>query len=76
MTKMIIKEEGISRIKLNWDLPEYGSDEFNASFPNIEEFRQLPIYEAAVKGGLITDDEWTGPQGGYCPIPRPKKETK
>ena len=58
---------------LNWDLPPYKSNSFNASFPNLEEFRLLPIYDSAVRGGLIKDDEWIGPAEGYCPIPRKKR---
>lgn len=63
------------KIFLSWDLPEYKSESFNAINPNLEEFRLFPIYDAAVRGGLIKNDEWVGPPGGYCPILR-KRRTK
>jgi hypothetical protein len=72
--KLPIQKEPTKRqIVLNWDLPPYKSKGFNSSFPDLKEFRLLPIYEAAIKGGLIEDDEWVGPPLGYCPIPRSKK---
>jgi hypothetical protein len=63
------------KIFLSWDLPAYKSDSFNDAFPDLEEVRSLPIYDAAVRGGLIKNDEWVGPPGGYCPIPQ-KRRTK
>jgi hypothetical protein len=69
----IQREPTHQTVFLNWDLPPYKSKSFNASFPNLQEFRLFPIYGAAVKGGLIKNDEWVGPPGGYCPIPRKRR---
>ena len=46
--------------KSTWDLPPYKSAEFFSIFPveRLENFRQLPVYKAAVAAGLILDDEW------------------
>ena len=53
---------------LFWDLPAWKSDEFIAFFPDLKEFRELPIYKSAVKHGLIVNDEWKGKANGYCRI--------
>lgn len=53
--------EGADWIKAGpdaWDLPPYKSTEFMASHPDLESFRQTPVYKAAVAHGLIMDDEW------------------
>ena len=46
--------------KSTWDLPPYRSADFMAIEPDLEAFRKLPIYAAAVASGLILDDEWVG----------------
>lgn len=49
--------------KQAWDLPPYDSEEFfqvmGTDF-DPEAFKQSPVYLAAVKQGLILDDEWIG----------------
>lgn len=45
-------------VKQSWDLPNYKSDEFLLLFPDLKEFRKLPVYKFAVANGLIKDDEW------------------
>jgi hypothetical protein len=77
MTDYVVQTEKHARRRiLSWDLPPYKSDSFNDSFPNLEEFKQLPIYDAAVRAGLIVDDEWVGPPEGYCAIVKFKKRNK
>ncbi len=49
---------------LNWDLPPYNPDEIE----DLEHFKTLPIYKAAVEKGLIVNDKWKGPKEGYCQI--------
>ncbi len=49
--------------KQTWDLPPYKSQEFFAIVSDLDAFRQLPVYLAAVQSGLIYDDEWVG---DYC----------
>ena len=44
--------------KTTWDLPPYKSPEFMALEPDLDAFRQRPVYKAAVAAGLIMDDEW------------------
>jgi len=44
--------------KQTWDLPAYKSDEFLLVFPDLKKFRKLPVYQFAVKNGLIKEDEW------------------
>lgn len=44
--------------KTTWDLPPYKSAEFMHLHPDLEHFRTTPVYNAAVKAGLIVDDEW------------------
>lgn len=44
--------------KQTWDLPPYKSSEFLALFPDLDAFRQLPVYRRAIENGLIHDDEW------------------
>lgn len=46
--------------KQTWDLPPYKSKEFMALFPDLDAFRKLPVYQMAVRKGLIKDDEWQG----------------
>lgn len=53
---------------LSWDLPAYKSQYFNEFVDDLDHFKTLPIYEAAVSKGLIVDDKWRGPRKGYCPI--------
>lgn len=48
-------------IKQEWDLPPYKSIEFFAAIggeDELDNFRLLPVYAAAVANGLIYDDEW------------------
>jgi hypothetical protein len=45
-------------VKQTWDLPPYKSDEFLLVFPDLKKFRKLPVYQFAVKNGLIKNDEW------------------
>jgi hypothetical protein len=47
--------------KKTWDLPPYKSNEFLALVPDLDRFRTLPVYQHAVKRGLIANDEWVGP---------------
>jgi hypothetical protein len=47
--------------KQSWDLPPYKSYAFLELFPDLDAFRQLPVYKHAVAKGLIVDDEWAGP---------------
>ena len=51
-----------------WDLPAWKSKELIAFFPNLDEFRNLPVYKSAVEKGLIVNDKWKGPKEGYCRI--------
>lgn len=44
--------------KQTWDLPPYKSPEFMRLHPDLEAFRKLPVYKAAVAAFLIHDDEW------------------
>ena len=47
--------------KTSWDLPPYKSEEFMGLVggeEGLENFRKLPVYQAAVKQGLIVHDEW------------------
>lgn len=47
--------------KTTWDLPAYKSREFFdqiGGVDNLDSFRKLPVYAAAVAQGLIYDDEW------------------
>lgn len=45
--------------KTAWDLPPYKSAEFYATVTeDLDSFRKLPVYAAAVASGLIYDDEW------------------
>lgn len=45
--------------KTTWDLPPYKSAEFFAQVgADLNSFRRLPVYAAAVASGLIHDDEW------------------
>lgn len=46
--------------KQAWDFPPYKSPEFFALVPadELDGFRKLPVYAAAVAQGLIYDDEW------------------
>ena len=47
--------------KTAWDLPAYKSAEFFEQVGHdLDSFRKLPVYAAAVKQGLIHDDEWVG----------------
>ena len=47
--------------KQTWDLPEYGSDEFNEFLVHngitLEQFKKLPVYLHAVKSGLINEED-------------------
>lgn len=48
-------------MKTTWDLPPYKSSDFLAAIGGIDQlddFRLLPVYAAAVAKGLIHDDEW------------------
>lgn len=46
-------------LKTAWDLPAYKSAEFFQQVgTDLESFRKLPVYAAAVANGLIYDDEW------------------
>lgn len=44
--------------KQSWDLPPYRSADFDALVPDLEAFKQSPVYAHAVQAGLIIDDEW------------------
>ncbi len=46
--------------KKTWDLPPYKSAEFLALVNDLDAFRRLPVYQMAVKNGLIKKDEWVG----------------
>lgn len=54
--------------KQTWDFPPYRSREFLEQNPDLDAFRRLPAYAAAVAAGLIHDDEWVAdwavPGGG------------
>jgi len=52
--------ENADWVKHTWDLPPYKSREFFALVPlkQLDHFRTLPVYQQAVKSGLIHDDEW------------------
>ena len=54
--------------KQSWDLPPYGSREFYEVVPDVEAFKQTPVYKAAVKQGLIVDDEWVGDHASPAPV--------
>ena len=45
----------------HWDLPEYGSDEFNDLLKfcgiTLDEFKNLPVYKFAVKNGIIKEKD-------------------
>ena len=47
-------------IKQTWDLPEYGSKEFQKylkfSGKTLEQFKKLPVYKMAVKKGVIKEE--------------------
>lgn len=49
-------------LRQRWTLPPYKSEEFFARLENMDitlsEFKELPIYERAVKQGLIKNDQW------------------
>lgn len=46
-------------MKTTWDLPAYKSKEFFEQVgDDLNSFRKLPVYAAAVANGLIHDDEW------------------
>lgn len=47
-------------LKSVWELPPYKSEAFFLLFPDLDKFRKLPVYLAAVESGLILDDEWLG----------------
>ncbi len=63
MTKTIInldsEIENADWVKRTWDLPKFGSDEFNAfleaSGKTLEEFKKLPVYKWAVERGEIKE---------------------
>lgn len=44
--------------KQTWDLPPYKSAKFCMIFPDLENFRLLPVYKYAVEQGRIVNDEW------------------
>lgn len=49
--------------KSSWDMPPYKSPEFFEAiggYDQLDSFRHLPTYTAAVEAGLIMDDEWVG----------------
>jgi hypothetical protein len=46
--------------KQSWDLPPYKSEEFNEVVPDLAGFKKTPVYAAAVKKGLIVNDQWVG----------------
>lgn len=48
--------------KTTWDLPPYKSAGFFQVVEpeDLDAFRALPVYAAAVRDGLIFDDEWVG----------------
>ena len=46
--------------KQTWDLPPYKSEAFNKLFPDLAHFKTLPVYQFAVRNGVIVNDEWTG----------------
>ena len=52
--------------KQSWDLPPYKSDKFMNQLEKndmtLEEFKKLPVYQHAVRNGLIDGekDKWTG----------------
>ena len=50
--------------KQTWDLPPYGSAAFELHLfttgMTLEHFQTLPVYQWAVRKGLIVDDQWTG----------------
>ena len=47
-------------VKQTWDLPPYKSDSFLLLFPDLQMFRELPIYKWAVQKGIIKNDMWIG----------------
>ena len=55
--------------KQSWDLPPYGSAEFEQHLLNsditLEHFKTLSVYRFAVQKGLIVDDQWTGNSAQY-----------
>lgn len=44
--------------KASWDLPPYKSAAFMAGHPDLDKFRNTPVYKHAVAAGLIMDDGW------------------
>jgi hypothetical protein len=47
--------------KRTWDLPPYKSPAFMSVVTDLDTFRHLPVYKAAVEKGWIVNDEWVGP---------------
>lgn len=51
-------------MRLKWQFPPYKSkafiDELEEIGMSLEQFKTLSVYAAAVRSGLIVDDEWTG----------------
>lgn len=47
-------------VKRSWDLPPFGSDEFNqfleSTGQTLEHFKTLPVYKWAVERGEIKED--------------------
>lgn len=58
-----VTEDGESAdwAKKSWDLPPYKSPDFMEQFPDLAQFRTLPVYKNAVEQGLIVNDRWAGP---------------
>ena len=63
-----VDPESADWTKQSWDLPPYKSAEFLATFPDLDGFRNLPVYTHAVAKGLIVDDEWVG--DAVAPVPQ------
>ena len=60
-------------IKQAWDLPPYKGRAFLELNPDLDHFRTTPVYQQAVKNGLIHDDEWVG---DYTEPEKPQPKTK
>lgn len=51
-------------IRYRWPMPPYKSKEFMKALEQggttLEQFKNTPMYQMAVRNGLIVDDEWVG----------------
>ena len=50
-------DESADWTKQSWDIPPYKSREFLTDFPDLDNFRSLPVFKHAVVKRLIVNDE-------------------